>query len=619
MLRPFDRRHRPLKMHEKLPPTPLLLRRLTRGRHGRAMQILQRSELTILALGAGALLIHAGFIGVSENRVAGLSLIVLSAAMLLSLLRLIRFFLSSQKSQKQKPAAAVIASGLSVPLLWISGVLLLWLAGQNRLILIWTEVVLAIAIAVKLLYGSRLLVARSHNSAVLLVASFLITITVGTLLLQLPVCRATTLDGEIQASASWDVALFTATSATCVTGLIVEPTGSYWSIYGHVVIFVLFQIGGLGILTFGAFLAVLSGRRGLQFSEARNLREMLDAETLQGSRRLLLTILLFTLSVEALGAVMLSGLWSHLPLPQRIWNSVFHAVSAFCNAGFSLQDSGFQDMGLRWQVWGPLTALIILGGLGFPVVRDLFVWCRVRFARREGTPLFRTSVARPHLSLHSSLVLYTTGALLFAGAVGWFALESLEAEPSSSIRQRAADAWFQSVTFRTAGFNTVDHAAMHPASKLLAIFLMFIGAAPGSTGGGIKTVVFAVTVLNVWAVFRSRPQVEVWGRRLPASQVSRALAMIGVGMLVVMMTAGLLVIFERRPELFIDHLFEATSAFATVGVSAGITPHLTMPSQMVICVVMFLGRVGPITLLLAMATSANHAEYDYPEERVSLG
>lgn len=616
MLRASDRCPWPPKMHDKLPQTPQLLRRLTRGRHGPAIQILQRCELTTLALGAGALLIHAGFVGVSEKRVGGLSLIVFSAAALLSFMRLIVFFLTAKK---QKRAATIASSGLLAPFLWVGGMLLLWLTGQNRFILIWTEVVLAIAIAVKVLYGSRLLVARSHNSAVLLVASFLITITFGTLLLQLPVCRATTSDGEIQPAASWDIALFTATSAACVTGLVVEPTGSYWSTYGHVVIFVLFQIGGLGILTFGAFLAVLSGRRGLQFSEARNLREMLDAETLQGSRRLLLTILLFTLTVEALGAVALSGLWSHLPLAERIWNSVFHAVSAFCNAGFSLQDSGFQDMGMRWQIWGPLTTLIILGGLGFPVVRDLAVWFKVRFAHSEGTPLFRTSAARPNLSLHSSLVLYTTAALLFVGALGWFALESLEAGPTNSIRQRTADAWFQSVTFRTAGFNTVDHATMHPATKLLAIFLMFIGAAPGSTGGGIKTVVFAVTVLNVRAVFRSRPHVEVWGRRLPASQVSRALAMIGVGMLVVMMTAGLLVIFERQPELFIDHLFEATSAFATVGVSAGMTPNLTMPSRMVICVVMFLGRVGPITLLLAMATSAEHAEYDYPEERVSLG
>ena len=160
---------------------------------------------------------------------------------------------------------------------------------------------------------------------------------------------------------------------------------------------------------------------------------------------------------------------------------------------------------------------------------------------------------------------------------------------------------------------------MHPASKLLAIFLMFIGAAPGSTGGGVKTVVFSVTVLNVWSVFRGRDRVELFGRCIPASQVSRSLSMIAVGLFIVMATTGLLVIFEQKPERFLDHLFEATSAFGTVGVSAGITAGLTLPSRLLICVVMFLGRVGPITLLLAMAASNDCGRYDYPEERVSLG
>ncbi|MEZ6123504.1 MAG: potassium transporter TrkG [Planctomycetaceae bacterium] len=491
----------------------------------------------------------------------------------------------------------------------------------------------------------RLLARRTHNSAVLLVGSFAVMILVGTLLLKLPSCRALAADGTVQPAADWNVALFTATSASCVTGLIVEPTGSYWSSTGHFVIFCLFQIGGLGILTFGAFIAVLSGRRGLQFREARTLRDMLDAESVQGSRRLLLTILLFTFCLEGLGAVSLLGLWPELSSGDRIWWSVFHSVSAFCNAGFSLSDDGFLNLGGRWQVWGAVTMLIILGGLGFPVIEDIWLTGRRWLKRRRVPPLFHQPGKKPHLTLHSRLVLWTTTVLLIGGAVAWFTFESLEAPDDSSALQRTADAWFQSVTFRTAGFNTVEHKLMHPVSKLLAIFLMFIGAAPGSTGGGVKTIVLAITLLNIWAVFRGRDRIEVFGRCIPTNQVARALSMIAVGVFIVMATTGLLVIFERSTGVtkvtnvsqshraeettaveaecqkfdFIDLMYEATSAFATVGVSAGVTGQLSIHSQLLICVVMFLGRIGPITLLLAMAAPSDSDHYDYPEERVSLG
>ena len=330
-------------------------------------------------------------------------------------------------------------------------------------------------------------------------------------------------------------------------------------------------------------------------------------------------ILAFTICVEAVGAILLLGLWPELPMSQRIWQAVFHSVSAFCNAGFSLNDNGFQGMGTHWQVWGPLTLLIILGGLGFPVVRDIWTVIRRRTFRKDATPLFPNAGKRPKLSVHSKLVLWSAAALLSGGAVFWFVLESLNAPADSSVITRIADSWFQSTTFRTAGFNTVDHQAMNPATKLLAIVLMFIGAAPGSTGGGVKTVVFALTMLNIWAVFRGRDRVEVFGRCIPSNQVARSLSMIAIGIMIVLMTTGLLVIFEHRPDRFLDHLYEATSAFATVGVSTGITGDLSIPSRLLICVVMFLGRVGPITLLIAMAVPSESSRYDYPEERVSLG
>ncbi|MEQ9408564.1 MAG: potassium transporter TrkG [Fuerstiella sp.] len=608
-------------MPDDASPDIPLSQRLAQHKRSRMLVRLRRVEMTVLVVGIVAVLIHAGFIGVSSQRTQELTFVVIAAMAWLAISRLTRFLVSVSKARVFRTA---LEMRLAVPGIWVIGVVALSLSGQiagagwARQV-VWTEIMMAVSATLSALAACRRLATRTDNSAVMLVGSFLVMITVGTLLLKLPVCRAVPANASAPRNVDWDVALFTATSASCVTGLIVEPTGSYWSPLGHAIIFALFQVGGLGILTFGAFVAVLSGRRGLQFREARTLGDMLDADSVQSSRRLLLTILLFTVIVEAAGAGLLIGLWAELPLPQRIWQAVFHSVSAFCNAGFSLQDDGFLGMGTHWQVWGPVTVLIIMGGLGFSVVHDLWAWCRKRFRNREATPLFRKAGLRPRLSLHTRLVLWSGAGLLAAGAVLWFLLESLEAPADSSVLKRLADAWFQSVTFRTAGFNTVDHAGMNPATKLLAVFLMFIGAAPGSTGGGVKTVVFAITVLNIRAVFRGHDRVEVFGRLVPVSQVSRALSMIAIGIFIVMGTTALLVVFERQPERFLDHLYEATSAFGTVGVSAGVTADLSLPSRLLICVVMFLGRVGPITMLLAMASPVESTRYDYPEERVSLG
>jgi len=600
------------------PDNSTLLSRFGNNRWTKTLDRLRLAELLALIVGVVSLLVHAGFVDVSDQRVRELGWGVLLVMGLIAVSRAVRFGLIVSR---RRFLSSLWDANLTLPLVWLAGFGVLQYGGQltEASGVVWTETVLAGSAVARVLNGCRLLATRAHNSAVLLVGSFLVVITVGTLLLKLPVCRAADADGAYAGSADWNVALFTATSASCVTGLIVEPTGSYWSPIGHAVILGLFQIGGLGILTFGAFLAVLSGRHGLQFREARTLRDMLDSKSVHGLRNLLVTILLFTFFVEAVGAVSLIGLWPDRPLSERLWQATFHAVSAFCNAGFSLNDDGFLGMGSRWQVWGPLTWLIILGGLGFPVIQNLWSGFRHRFHRSAMSPLFRNMGRKTHYSVHTKLVLWSTVVLLLGGSVAWFALESFEAPPGSSTSQRVADAWFQSVTFRTAGFNTVDHEAMNPATKLLAIFLMFVGAAPGSTGGGVKTVVFAITILNLWAVFRGRDRVEIWGRCIPTAQVSRALSMIAVGLFIVMITTGLLVIFERQPDRFLDHLYEATSAFGTVGVSANITGGLSLPSRLLICVVMFLGRVGPITLLLAMVTSSESGRYDYPQERVSLG
>jgi trk system potassium uptake protein TrkH len=600
-------------------PATALEERFLAHKWERVTKRLRVFELLCILAGFTAVLIHAGFTEVSTRASVEIRWIEFVSLAALSVSRGLRFLLTRRLFGT---TSAFQEASLASPICWAVGMLLLAQTEPDtfvRLKHVWTPSILALITVLRALTACRALATRTRNSAILLVGSFAVVITLGTLLLKLPACRAAGPNGTAISDTPWDVALFTATSASCVTGLILEPTGSYWSPVGHAVIFALFQIGGLGILTFGAFIAVLSGRRGLQFREARTLRDMLDADSVQNSRRLLVTILLVTFSIEVLGAVSIVGLWDHLPRERQIWNAVFHAVSAFCNAGFSLQDDGFLHQGREWQVWGPISWLIILGGLGFPVIQDVWLRAGWELKRRSRRQLLHPLAVAPRLSLHSRLVLCATGGLLLFGSVTWFFLESLEASPGGSIVKRIADAWFQSVTFRTAGFNTVDHANMHPASKLLGIFLMFVGAAPGSTGGGVKTIVFAVALLNLRAVFLGRDRVEVFGRTVPTRQVARSLAMIAAGLFIVMATAGLLVIFERQPERFVDHLFEATSAFATVGVSAGITSELTLPSRLLICVVMFLGRVGPITMLLAMATPGDPLRFSYPEERVSLG
>ncbi|MCA9059146.1 MAG: potassium-transporting ATPase subunit KdpA [Planctomycetaceae bacterium] len=590
--------------------------------HGR----LRTLEAVVLLIALPAVALHVGFVSISQLRIDEVGLLVLSAMTVLCATRVAAYLISQRpghtgntgRSDLVVPGVWAVVCTLLVAVSILSPTSGLSPRGWSEVMAV-TELALIVISLSAAMRAGRIVAGRTQNSALLLVGSFLLLITIGTLLLRLPVCRAQVPGDNGLAQASWQEALFTATSASCVTGLIVVDTGSYWSTTGQIVIFCLFQTGGLGILTFGAFVAILSGRRGIRFRESATLGSLLDLDDIRSARRLLITIVLFTLGAEAVGALLMMGLWADRPAGEQLWFSVFHSVSAFCNAGFSLHDEGFLGKGGHWQVWGPLTMLIILGGLGFAVVEDVY---RVIRSGRDRTKhlIFRRNSIRPRLTVHSRIVLWTAAVLLLCGTIGVFTLESFQSHvQTQSTGRQLADAWFQSVTFRTAGFNTVDHAQMHPATKLLAVFLMFIGAAPGSTGGGVKTVVFALTILNVWSVIRGRSRVEVFGRSLPANQVARSLAIIAVGIGIVLTTAGLLAVFEDKPDRFVDYLFEATSAFATVGVSAGVTSGLSDPSRLLIVVVMFLGRVGPITMLLAMAGNVQSISYDYPEERVSLG
>jgi trk/ktr system potassium uptake protein len=610
--------HSPQQRFENLP--------FSQSLHTRRDRWLRRGDLVIQVLGVAAVVLLHGLRDASTAvrielglfLIAGLGYLTLSVGLRL------RWTLARDSFVKENRVPLLVGIG------WGAGMLAALLFGPLLpAVDDWsprftaTTTISEVAILVRGVAGTIVVIRRATAGAtdptVILVTSFVVLIAVGTALLMLPRAKAPATERFPDESAPFLVALFTSTSASCVTGLVVVPTGTYWSPFGQAVIFGLFQVGGLGIMTCGAFFALAAGG-GMQFRESATLRDLLESEQLGDVRRLVLSILVFTLASELIGAVLISGLWADLPLGRRIWYSLFHSVSAFCNAGFSLTDNSFVGMGNRWQVWGGVAGLIVIGGMGFAVLYNFALCLRSRLSSVTFRPLFNLPRNRVRLTLSTKLASVTTLCLLIAGTAGYFVLEAA-AKPdlAADVPTRTAEAWFQSVTFRTAGFNTVDHGSLHPSTKLFAILLMFIGASPGSTGGGVKTVCFAVTVLALLSILRGRPQVEIAGRTIPQELVNKALAIFCLGVVVVMTATLLLVLFENQPALFIDHMYEATSAFGTVGVSTGVTPSLTDASKTVIIVTMFIGRVGPLTLLIALAGRQRGARYEFPAERVTLG
>jgi trk system potassium uptake protein len=516
---------------------------------------------------------------------------------------------------------------LTISGLWLFGILAILIfhdlfsnsPGRMELILDVSE----FCIILRGLYETIILIrrvsSRGWNPALIVVASFLILISIGTILLMFPSARAQDPAVKTTEAAPFLVALFTSTSASCVTGLTVVPTGTYWSRTGHTIILFLFQIGGLGILTFGAFFAAAFART-MQIRESVTFSEMLEFNQRGNVRRLLLAILGITIFTELAGAFFLSGLWPELPWYDRIYHSLFHSVSAYCNAGFSLMDDSLIGMGHHWQVMSVIPALIIIGGLGFAVNYNFLLYGITHFSNMTvRKPLFNHPTQKVRLTISSRLVLWSTIFLLIGGTIGLYLLESIQQGKDVSSWELLNSAWFQSVTFRTAGFNTVDLGAYQPQSKLFAILLMFIGASPGSTGGGVKTVVIALALLSVWSLLKGRDRVEIMGRTIPGNLINRSLTIISLGMLVLMTSTLLVVLFENRQDMFLDHLFETTSAFATVGVSTGITSELSTPSHWVIIFTMLLGRVGPLTALIALTNRGPSYSYRYPEESINLG
>ena len=447
------------------------------------------------------------------------------------------------------------------------------------------------------------------SPATLLVSSFALAILAGTLLLALPAAHAleplTLLD-----------ALFTATSATCVTGLTVVDTGSRFSPFGQVVVLGLIQVGGLGIMTFAVFAGIALGGR-VAFSGRAAIQETLQHTPRAGVRRLLRYVVAFTLVSEAAGALLLWLRFHELrPGGAAVWSAVFHAVSAFCNAGFSL----FPDNLVRYRgdalVNLAITGLVILGGLGFLASMELRDQLQARLRR----------IRPPQLTLHTRLVLLVTLVLLLVGALGYLALEWDNGLSGLPPGERLLAAWFLSVTPRTAGFNTIDYGQLSSVTLFFTIFLMFVGASPGSTGGGIKTTTLGLLATLLVARWRGRGRARVFHRTIPHAVMDRALLLAILAWALVSLAIGLLVLvetgsqpYQRASPHFVALMFEAVSAFGTVGLSTGITPQLTAGSKLVLIALMFVGRVGPLTLVLAMGPRQQKGRFRYAEENVMVG
>lgn len=445
---------------------------------------------------------------------------------------------------------------------------------------------------------------RRLSAPQLIAASFGVLVLLGSLLLSLP---AATSEGH---SISYLDALFTATSAICVTGLVVVDTPVVFSPFGEAVLLVLIQIGGLGYMTISTILAAAVGRT-LSLHERLTLQEALNAQNLEGVVRFSLTVLKLTLAFELAGAAILAARWWPELGPAGIWHAVFHAVSAFNNAGFSL----WSDNLIRWRsditVNLVVTGLITAGGLGFLVITELLA-LRQRQMR---------------LSLHTRLVLIASAVLSIGGTAIFLILESSNPKTLGAlpVGERVLAAWFQSVTTRTAGFNTVDIGAMTEASLFVMMAFMFIGASPGGTGGGVKTSTFSLTVAALWATVRGDSEPTLFRRRISADTIGKAFFVCLIGFLAVNVIAAVVLISEGRSLM--TTLFETTSAFGTVGLSMGeggqpvsLVGLFTPIGKVTIMLMMFVGRVGPLTLALALAHRTSLTpKIRYPEGKVLIG
>ena len=437
---------------------------------------------------------------------------------------------------------------------------------------------------------------RRLSSFQIIILGFAGVILLGALLLMLPISATG------RTVTPFNETLFTATSAVCVTGLVVQDTGSYWSIFGQTVILALIQVGGLGVVTVAASFALLSGRK-ISLMQRSTMQDAISAPNVGGIVRLTQFILRGTFVIELLGVIAMLPVFCRDYGWRGVWMAVFHSVSAFCNAGFDI-------LGTETNLYPSLTGyvgspvinitimlLIVTGGIGFLTWDDV---CENKWHFRR-------------YRMQSKVILVTTGLLILLPAIFFFFVD-FSALPRE---KRLLVSFFQSVTPRTAGFNTVNLSAMSGASQGLMILLMLVGGSPGSTAGGMKTTTLAVLLANAAATFRQRESAQFFGRRIDCGAVKTAATILTMYVTLFFCGAIFISVYENLP--LSSCLYETASAVGTVGLTLGITPRLHIPSQAVLILLMYLGRVGGLTLIYAALSSKKVGNAKLPQEKITIG
>ncbi len=450
-----------------------------------------------------------------------------------------------------------------------------------------------------------------YNPAIVFVGSFFAIIIIGSFLLMLP--NATT------NGISFTDALFTSTSAVCVTGLVVLDTAKDFTTVGQTIIITLIQIGGLGILTFTSFFAFFF-RGSSSFKEGLNVRDFIAQDTLKDVLKTALNVVIFTLSVELIGALFIYSSIIHNPeIEDKVFFSVFHAISAFCNAGFSTVTAGLGENYLKFNYFMQwvVIILIIFGGLGYNIIFNFYQYLKTYVLEFFDRKRIHKQISV--MTLNSKIVLYTTGILLVGGFVFlWISEYNHTLNDHHTWFGKITATAFNAVTPRTAGFNTLDFKEFTVPTLLFIIFLMWIGASPASTGGGIKTSTFALATLNIFSIARGKSRIQILGRRISSESTSRAFAILCISLIVIGFAILALLIFEPQGTDLLSVVFECFSAYSTVGLSLSFTPTLTEPSKYVLIATMFIGRIGMLNLMIGMLRQINHQFYEYPKENILI-
>lgn len=447
--------------------------------------------------------------------------------------------------------------------------------------------------------GRNLIKKSKLNAVQILAIGFALLILIGGLILSLPISSAS---GEYT---NYLDSVFTATSAVCVTGLVTIDTGTHWNIFGKIAIMLLIEIGGLGFMSLATFVAILLGKK-ITLRDRLIMQEAMNAFNIQGLVKMVKYVLGFSFGIQFIGGLLLSTQF----IPEFGWKkgafySVFHSVSSFCNAGFDLFGN-FQSVVSYYNnpvVLLTIAGLIIVGGLGFTVLIEIF-----NFGKRK------------RLSTNSKVVLLITASLVVLGTIFMFIVEYKNPQTigNMNINDKILNSFFASVSPRTAGFNSVSTDGMTMAGKLMTIILMFIGGSSGSTAGGLKTATFGILVLTVISVLKGREETEAFGRRFSKGTVYKAFTLFSVCMVLVITVTMILSITEPN-KLFINLLYEATSAFATVGLTTGVTQDICSISKVVLIITMYFGRVGPLTVILAVINKRRKSGIRYPETKILIG